>query len=820
MTAIAQRSFTGGELAPSLYGRVDTVKYATGLRTCRNFMVMRSGGVANRPGTEYICEVKDSSKRVKLVPFVFNADQTYMLEFGNLYMRVIHNGAQVTVSGVTAWSSATAYVVGDLASRLGVNYYCILAHTNQQPPNATYWYPLTGSIYEIPTTYVEADLADIHFIQSADVITLLHKSYPPRELARTGHTAWTLSNISFAPEQAAPTSPSNSGAAGSTTEWVITAIAQETFEESLQSSSTGSSATPSSGSPITVSWSAASGALEYNVYKKKNGIYGFIGTAGGTSFIDNGIDADTTDTPPTARNPFGSSGNYPATGTYVQQRLGLANTTNDPEKIWLGRSANFKNFTVSSPTQDDDAITFNLSGRQVNAVQHLIDIGKLLIFTTGGEWSAEGDAAGTLLPGEINPKQNSYWGSNNIQPVLIGSTALYVQARGSIVRDIVNDLIEGYKSSDLTIFASHLFDGFSIMNWAFQQIPHSIVWAVRDDGALNGLTYVREHQVYAWHRHDTDGEYENIAVIPESNEDAPYYVVNRTINGSTKRYIERQYTRQIDDIVDAVFVDCALSYDGRNTTATTMTLSGSGWTHATTLTLTASASFFTAGDVGNEIHLTGSDGTMIRCEITAYTSVTVVTVRPHKDVPVTMQATPISTWSRAVDELSGLDHLEGKEVAVFADGFVVASPNNESYDVLTVTSGAITLDRPYSVIHVGLPYTCDLETLDIDTVNGETLSDKKKLVNKVTAMVEDSRGGFFGSRPPTDDSDDPLEGLYELKSRDEEGYDDPVALKTGNIDINIESGWNSNGRVFIRQVDPLPLTILSIVPTGLIPIRG
>lgn len=820
MTAIAQRSFTGGELAPALYGRVDTVKYATGLRICRNFIVKRSGGVSNRPGTEYICEVKDSTKRVKLIPFIFNDAQTYELEFGNLYMRVIRNGAQVTVSGVTAWSNVTAYVVGDLVSRLGVNYYCILAHTNQQPPNATYWYPLTGSIYEIPTPYLEADLQDIHYIQSGDVVTLLHRTYPTKELARTGHTAWTLSTIPFVPAQAAPTSVTNSGAAGSTTEWVVTAIASETFEESLASSSTGSSATPSSGSPITISWAATSGAQEYNVYKKSNGIYGFIGVAGGTSFIDNGISADTTDTPPTARNPFTGTDNYPATGTYIQQRLVLANTNNDPEKIWLGRSANFKNFTVSSPTQDDDAITFTVAGRQVNEVQNLVDVGKLLIFTTGGEWSAEGDSAGIITPAEINPRQNSYFGSNNIQPVLIGSTVLYVQNRGSIIRDITSDLVEGYKSSDLTIFSTHLFDGYSIENWAFQQIPNSVVLAVRDDGDLNALTYVREHQVFAWHRHDTDGIFENVSVVPEGMEDVPYYVVKRTINGTVKRYIERQYSRFISDIVDAVFLDCALTYDGRNTGSTTMTLSGSGWTHNDTLTLTASASFFVSGDIGNEIHLTGSDGTLIRFEITGYTSGTVVTGRPNKNVPVAMQATAMLTWGKAVDTLSNLSHLEGKDVGVFADGFVVASPNNSSYNTITVASAQITLERPYVVIHVGLPYLSDVETLDIDTINGETLSDKKKLINKVTVLLEESRGGFFGSQPPEDDDDDPLQGLYELKLRDAEDYDDPVELVTNNVDINIESGWNSNGRVFIRQVDPLPMTILGIVPTGLIPIRG
>ena len=824
MTAIAQRSLAGGELGPSLHARVDTVKYQTGLRTVRNWIIKKSGGADNRPGSEYICEVKDSTKKIVKIPFIFNDDQTYVLQFGDLYMRVIRNGVELTVSPA-AWSAVTAYVVGDVVVSGGNNYYCILAHTNHVPPNGTYWYAMpAGGIYEIPTPYVEADLPRLKYNQSADVITLTHKSYAIRELSRTGHTTWTLSTVSLAPSQAAPTSPTNTGAAGTTTEWVITAVNSETFEESLQSSSTGSSATPSSGSPITISWTAASGAGEYNVYKKTNGVYGFIGVAVGTSFVDNGIAADATDTPPTARDPFVGADNYPEVSTYVQQRLGFANTNNYTEKIWLGRSANFKNFTVSSPQQDDDAVTFNVAGRRVNEVRHMIDLDRLLVFTSGSIWAAQGDSAGIILPGQVNPKTIAYRGASIVTPVIVGTSIVYVQARGSVIRDLLSDAVEGYKDSDLTIFSPHLFEGYTIIDMAYQENPNSVIWVVREDAdgvrSLIGLTYVKEHQVWAWHRHDTDGEVERICVVPEGSEDVLYLTVKRTINSTTKRYIERMYSRQIVDIIDNVFLDSALTYDGRNTDAGhTMTLSGSGWTYTDELTLTANFSYFSAGDVGNEIHLTGSDGTLIRCRITGYTSATVVTVLPHKTVPVSMQAVAISDWGKAVDTVTGLDHLEGKDVGVFADRFVVASPNNDSYTALTVASGEITLDRPYVVIHVGLPYISDLETLDIDTVNGETMIDKKKLIGKVVMFVEKTRGLFVGNEPPSDDTADPRENLYELKIREAEGYDDAVDLTTGPVDIIIAADWNSNGRVFIRQVDPIPATVLSITPVGHVPVK-
>lgn len=944
MSSLIQRSFAGGEIAPALYARADIVKYTTGLRTCRNFFIMKHGGASNRPGTGFVGEVKDSTKTIKLVPFVFNADQTYVLEFGNLYMRVHRNGAQVTLSSqnitavtnanpaVVTYAGADTYgngdevyisgVVGAMANYINGRNFKVaglnagantfqLNYLDGTAVNSTGWgaYSSGGTIaevYEITTPYVEADLPELNYDQSADVITLTHPNYAPRELSRTGHTSWTLSTITFEPSTARPTGcTGTAGAAGSNTyRYKITAINAESFEESLSGlntttrnitnitqanpavvtsnghgfangdivyiasvagmtqvnglefevanqtantfelrgiDSTGytayssggtanrvsiviaSAAAPTSSAPNALSWSLVSGAVEYNVYKELNGVYGFIGVAGSSSFNDTGIEADTTDTPPAIRNPFNATSNYPSTSTYYQQRHLFGNTDNDPEKVWASRSANFKNMTVSSPLQDDDAVTFNLAGRQVNEVRHMIDLTELIVLTSGAEWIIKGDEAGILKPGEINPKAVSYNGSSTLPPLIVNNSALYVQARGSIIRDLLNDAIEGYKGDDLTIFSAHLFEGYTLSNWAYQQNPHSIVWVTRSDGKLIGLTYVRSHQLLAWHRHDFDGTVENVCVVPEGTEDSLYLCIKRTVNSKTVRYIERMKTRRVDEnaIEDSVFADCSLSYDGWHTGSTTMTLSGgTDWTYTEELTLTASAGFFVSGDVGNAIFLVGSDGTEIRFTISSFTNTTVVKGRAHMTVPAGMRSVAISTWAKAVDEVTGMWHLEGKDVSVFGDGFVVASPNNEAYTVRTVTNGVVTLDKPYAVIHAGLPYISDIETLDIDAPQGETVSDKKKIINRVTLHVEKSRGIWVGPKPPTDDDDDPLEGLREAKVRSNEGYDEPVNLTTDKVEVNIRSEWNSNGRIFVRQVDPVPLSILAAVPAGLVPFRG
>ncbi len=280
--------------------------------------------------------------------------------------------------------------------------------------------------------------------------------------------------------------------------------------------------------------------------------------------------------------------------------------------------------------------------------------------------------------------------------------------------------------------------------------------------------------------------------------------------------------REFTDILDAKFLDSSLTYDGRNTGTQTMTISGgTNWDQDETLTLTSSEIFFSALEIGNEIWITGGDDLVYRCAITAFTSDYVVSVIPVRTIPITsgLRNTATTDWARAVNTISGLDHLEGEDVSVFADGYVVANPNNDDYDILTVASGTITLQQCYSVVHVGLPYLSDIETLDIDSQNSETLINKNKVISGIDMDVQDTRGIFAGPKPPSDDSDDPMEGLTEVKIREAEDYGEPTDLFNGTMEINIQPEWNSNGRVFIRQIDPLPMTILSIAPSGLIPFR-
>ena len=237
-----------------------------------------------------------------------------------------------------------------------------------------------------------------------------------------------------------------------------------------------------------------------------------------------------------------------------------------------------------------------------------------------------------------------------------------------------------------------------------------------------------------------------------------------------------------------------------------------GWTVNDEITATASAGYFSAGDVGNQVVLWDDEaGVEVKITIGTYTSATVVSGYPNKTVPTELRSTALTTWGKAVDEVSGLDHLEGKDVSVMADGNVVANPNNDAYTVVTVDTGAITLDRPYMVIHVGLPLTADLVTLDLDTTQ-DNIRDRYKKVDSINMLVEAARGIWAGAQLP--DADNDLSNMIEHKQRSDSDEYDAIQPYTGIIEINILSTWNQSGSFAVRQTDPLPVSILSLIPSG------
>jgi hypothetical protein len=522
VTAMVQRSFAGGEISSSLQARADLTRYQTGLRISENGTIKSDGGWQNRPGTVVVAETKNSGA-TRLIEWEYNDDDlTYVLELGDFYMRFHRGGVPVTVDTADAWSSLTNYLAGDIVVVAGVAYVCILANTNHTPANATYWYALTDNILEIPTPWAVADLAALKYIQDASLMKFTHKDYEIYDLTRRSHTAWALTPVAApnnswgVPRIATPTNitfshstgtPVNLGA-GNGVFYPITAVSADGEESFGQNPAKGLTAPATSSDPMGIAWDAVSGARGYNVYRLDSNGLGFLGFTTNTAFTDYGTFVqDTTETPPEQRLEFfNTHGFYPSAACFYQQRLILANFKNYDGAV-TGVPANFiqgiyasiigqyHNFVRKFPILVTNSLRFELKSEKVQGVKHLLNFGKLLVFTDSGEWVMRGDANGILRAGEENPDQLSANGASDIPPLKVNTNVLYVQKQGNIVREIGYEQLsggrDGYKNADLTAMAKHLFKGRTIVSWAYQKTPHSIIWIVFDDGEMAGVTYVK-----------------------------------------------------------------------------------------------------------------------------------------------------------------------------------------------------------------------------------------------------------------------------------------------------------------------------------------
>jgi hypothetical protein len=693
------------------------------------------------------------------------------------------------------------YDVGALVSYSGSNYYCQLASYGNLPTNTTYWYaePATGE-YEIPTPYSSDDVFDLHHVQSADVLTIVHPNYAPRELRRLSATTWQLTTISFGATIQPPTGISATPYIGANTvtyTYVVTSIAADGITESTASSAYNAGNNLfTTGAYNLISWSAMPGASRYRVYKLVSGIYGYIGETDGLSIKDENVGPDLSVTPPKYETVFQSAGNYPAAVSYFEQRRAFAGTTNEPQKIWMTKSGTESNMSYSLPIADDDRIAFRVAAREANTIRHIVPLTQLILLTGSAEWRVSSVNSDAITPTSISVRPQSYIGASNVQPVIVNNSLVYAAARGGHIRELgYSWQSNGFITGDLSIRAAHMFDGYEISDMCFSKAPQPLIWFVSSSGGLLGLTYIPEQQIGAWHHHDTDGVFESCTCVAEGNEDVLYVIVKRLINGSYVRYVERMESRAISTIDKCFFVDSGATYNGTNTTAVTMTVTGgTTWGPADTLTITSSSAKFTgSGDIGDAIILTDSAGTMYKLTIVGYTSSTVVTARVDKTLPAALRSTATTVWNFARNAISGLSWLEGKTVSILADGAV--------HPQRVVTSGAVSLEVAANIVTIGLPYESDLQTLPLALQIDGFGQGRYKNVNKAWLRVYKSSGIFVG---PDENN------LVEAKQRSTEPYGSPPALKSDEIMVMLTPTWAASGQVYIRQTDPLPLNIVGL----------
>lgn len=509
---------------------------------------------------------------------------------------------------------------------------------------------------------------------------------------------------------------------------------------------------------------------------------------------------------------------WPREVEYFSDRLIFASNMDQPQAVWMSKIGDYSNFGKSTPIVDDDAITFTINARQINQIRDLVPLDKLLILTAGGEWKVTGGQDNVLTPSTAGVQPQSFYGASDISTTVVGNTAIFLQDRGNVVRDLAYQFdVDGYTGNNLSIFSAHLLEGYSVVDVAYQQVPFNIVWLVRSDGVLLSLTYVKEQQIIGWARHDTRGLVESVCCIPEGAEDSLYLVVRRKVDGVWQRYVERMESRNQTDPLQPWFVDSGLAYDGRNAGSirvTVLTPVPGDWSENVELSLLTSGGpmGFAGMSVGDQVYLeavsseyseelgreveTVTDTARLRLTGINTFGYESATARCVGTLPEAFRGVPVLRWTKRVDTFSGLDHLEGLTVAVVGDGNYVGR--------YVVTDGTVTLQRPYGVVTIGLPYFSDMQTLDVNILNGESVRAKQKLISKVSVLVDSTRNIKVGKNSSS---------LTEVKPRlVSDGYENPIEPKSDVFVADVIDSWSQRGRVFVRQDLPLPITVLSIIP--------
>jgi hypothetical protein len=845
-----QASLAGGEIAPALYGRADLARYLTSLKLEKNFVVQPYGGAKNRAGTQYVGKTRDSAKYARLLPFIFSTQQTFVLEFGDYYMRLFTQSGQVilqpaTIAAIAAYAAGTTYGLADHCSYNGTYYYSKTAgNIGHQPDTSpTYWLALTGVLVEIPTPWKESDLDLLKYTQSADVLTITHPKYPPQNITRLAVDKWTCTEavIELGPFEDLNEDTAVTIYASAATGTGITLTASSSIFKSTDVGRLVKIVQKNAGK----AW-VSNTAVALNDIRRADSKYYKATNAGTTGYTYPTNDANTWDdggvvwqylhggfgiakitgytsgtvvtatvvryipdacvgsgntTYIWAKGAWCSENGYPGCTTYHQQRLVFAGSTKDPQTVWLSTTADFANFGESSPVVDKDALVYPLDGRMVSAVKHVLTMGaNLVAFSSDSEWSLSAPNDGALTQTDVSAKLQGYRGSADLMPLVVGDMAIYVQSKGQVVRDLGYDYLKNvFTGIDLTMYASHLVENHTIIDWAFQQTPFSTVWCVREDGVLLSLTYVKDQEVMGWAQHTTDGYFESICCVSEGQEDALYMIVYREIDGVGQRYVERMANRVLTtDIMSAWFLDCGLSYDGTNMGSTTVTVteSSGGWDETAIVQIESSSPIFNTGslDLDDSI-IVNPDSGRYEIIITEVVDTSHALGTPQKLIDPAWRSTATTDWAFARRTLSGADHLEGKSIGILADGNV--------HPEVTVTGGVFSMDTPAVRLIVGLPYNSDMETLDLAAPGGQVIQDTVKNIPCVHLQLEGSRGVMAG---PSFDK------LQEYKQRTDEGYYESVRPMTGMAMIQIPTTWTTGGHVCIRQPYPLPLAVQAIIP--------
>jgi len=791
VVSILKNTFVGGEWDKSLYERSDLSKYYTACKTMENFIIQPQGGATKRAGTKFISKVKYISNTAKqerrLVKFSFSSTESYMLEFGDKYIRFYYEEGQLNLSTTPpTYNSGTTYSKMDYVVYNGINYYSRVDSNlgNQPDISTTQWYALESNIVEIPTVFTSSMVKDICYTQSADVLFITHPDVPPQELRRYGVDKWLIQDMLFG---ATIDAPINLAMTGSTDEFAVSTISADDGSESELSTST----TGDKGNTLT--WDAVSGKLYYKVYQISNGVAFYLGMAKTESYeIKVNDEPDLNTVAPEVNNIFNSVNNYPAICSFYQQRLILGMTNNKPQTFWGSVTGAYRNFNRSLIPKDDDSYEFTIASGEINRITGFTPLTDLIITTSGAEWIANSGTNSSITSHNINISPQSRFGSNNLKPLIIGNSVLFVELKGTVVRSLLFSYdIAGFKGSEITLLSRHLFRDKNIVSWCYQGHPNKIIWSVRDDGVLLGLSYDVDNEIISWHHHTTKGSFYDVeSILNIDNEPIVYAIVEREINGVVGKYIEVLQTPIASSVVeDCFYVDCGLKYDIPKdisdivlTTPVRITSNSHGFANGDRVDLS---------DVEGTSGLNGKQYLIGNITTNTFDLYDINTGNPI-DGNLYNSYKKNGVCRKAITHISGLTHLEGEVVDVLANGNIV--------DGLTVSGGQITLPSHSSRVVIGLNYIANLIPLDFININID-MQDKLKQIKTVLIELEDSRDLKIGTNK---------DNLLEVDFREGGYYYTATPLYTGVKELNLLDDILRNSSVLMRSDKCLPLTILSI----------
>jgi len=838
-------NFTGGELSPRLDGRNDLTKYSSGCKTLENFIVYPHGAAARRSGTTFVAEVASSANKTRLIPFEFSTTQTYMLEFSNLKMRVYKDDGSVlegdkTISAITKANPAVVtanshdYTNGDEVVISGVggmtevngkrflvagkttNTFQLTDKDGTNINSSAFTTYTSGGVsnkvFEITTPYTTAQLFDIKFAQSADVMYITHPSHEVEKLSRTGHTSWTLTDVDFTkgPMQDANTTDTTLNPGQSAVGTGIALVAS-----------------------ATTGINSGSGFLSTDVgrfvflsdgYAK---ITGVTDTTNAVITIITALDSASA-TANWQLGAFSDTTGHPSCVTFFEQRLVFAGTTNQPQTIFFSKSGDYENMdaNIGGTVADDDAIIYTIASNQVNAIRFMTATRTLIIGTAGGEFTVSGGGTDSAVtPTNILIKKQSNHGAANVDAIAVGNATLFLQRAKRKIRELAYNFdVDGYIAPDMTILAEHITET-GLTQMTYQQEPNQIIWGVRDDGELIGLTYQREQQVTAWHRHIFGGRFGNatVTVTDFANIANGTRIVLTKADGTTTTFTSatssttgkfhttssnNQTATNLKTLVDADSDFTATVNSNVVTITETSPLSTGFLTIKSLDDATRLASTNEGKAVCESVSVIPTDDSEYQTWVIVKRTINGATRRFVEfintfDFTETDNTTfnfldsALAYSGSAVTTISGLDHLEGQTVGILANG--ATHPDK------TVSSGSITLDRSSTNVKVGLAYKSILQTMRLDagSQNG-TSQGKTKRIYEITIRLFESIGVEVGET---------LDNMERIPFRTSfDPMDEGIPTFTGDKAVEFRGNYDTDGFIFVRQTQPLPLTILSLYP--------